>query len=235
MAESTRDTRLHPATMGFSAMVYAGRVSLQVGETRFHTLEETLIHESAYFAAQLPSLLSTYHLFFIDADPGLFKHILNYLRTRTFPVFFDTATQTFDLAKYQALLGEARFFGIPKLEAWIKEEKYLDVVDIKKSTTIVSDAEDMTELLQRAAKTNTRVDVHATWGSKRVYVCPRDIFVHRGDRARCGQACEKARERLGCGIDYEEEPVLRAVVTTTKVSLNPAACMRDEPDVTESL
>ncbi|KAK8065126.1 BTB/POZ fold domain containing protein [Apiospora hydei] len=42
---------------------------------------------------------------FVDADGSLFKDVLAYLRTGTFPLFFDALTKSFDYARYQALLG----------------------------------------------------------------------------------------------------------------------------------
>ncbi|KAL6789531.1 hypothetical protein GGI42DRAFT_245176 [Trichoderma sp. SZMC 28013] len=50
--------------------------------------------------------------YFIHRDPALFAVILQYLRTGRPPLFFDSTTQIHDLAKYAALLDEARHFLI---------------------------------------------------------------------------------------------------------------------------
>lgn len=207
------------------------RVTLQVGERRFTTLRDTLTSESAYFAARLSGRWNDTDedgSYFIDADPGMFEHILRYLRSGNFPVFFDAGTQMFDHAKYSSLLGEARYFGIPKLEEWIEKGRYLDVVRIKQSTIISDDIDPQgSEYLNRTVQANTRVDFSTAWGTKQVYVCPRGILVHRGDKNRCGLACEKARARAGGVVTFEHEPVLRMAITETYMSFNLAACMGD--------
>lgn len=43
----------------------------------------------------------------------------------------------------------------------------------------------------------TKVDVKSAWRTNKVYLCPRDIFVHRGLPSRCGQACQKAKDAVG--------------------------------------
>ncbi|KAI4859087.1 BTB/POZ protein [Hypoxylon rubiginosum] len=205
------------------------RVTLQVGERRFTTLRDTLRSESSYFAARLSSRWNDTDedgSYFIDADPAMFEHVLRYLRSGNFPVFFNASTQTFDHAKYISLLSEARYFGIPRLEEWIEKDRYLDIVQIKKSTTVVPDI-DLLEsgCLNKTMRANTRIDFSITWDTERVYVCPRNILAHSGDQTKCGQACEKARARVGDGVTFEDRPFLRAVITETKMSLNLAACM----------
>ncbi|KAI1270322.1 hypothetical protein F5Y18DRAFT_367911 [Xylariaceae sp. FL1019] len=70
-------------------------------------------------------------VYFIDSDPDLFVEVLRYLRSGNFPLFFDTASQKYDYAKYTSLLGEAQYFGIEKLETWIKEQKYAKAVTVR--------------------------------------------------------------------------------------------------------
>ncbi|XXH01488.1 hypothetical protein Hte_007848 [Hypoxylon texense] len=205
------------------------RVTLQVGERRFTTLRDTLTSESVYFAARLSGRWNDTDedgSYFIDADPELFEHILRYLRSGNFPVFFDAGTQTFDHAKYLSLLGEARYFGIPKLEEWIEKERYLNVVQIKKS--IIDINSQGSAYIDKTVRANTRVDFLTTWCTKQVYVCPRKILSHHGDQTRCGRACEKERARAGGGVTFEQQPVLRTVITETEMSFNLAACMGDE-------
>ncbi|KAH8585994.1 hypothetical protein B0O99DRAFT_459627, partial [Bisporella sp. PMI_857] len=67
--------------------------------------------------------------YFIETDAQIFKHILRYLRTGVLPVFYDRANGH-DFALYQALLGEAKYFIIERLEKWLCERKYLQVVEI---------------------------------------------------------------------------------------------------------
>ncbi|KAI0843557.1 hypothetical protein F5Y06DRAFT_255254 [Hypoxylon sp. FL0890] len=199
------------------------RITLQVGERRFTTLRHTLVSESSYFAGRLSGRWTDADedgSYFIDSDPALFEHILRYLRSGNFPFFFDTATQTFDLAKYTALLGEARYFGIRKLEEWIENNKYLDLVHLEKSVFIFPDAEDTPLRPYISVRPNTKTEVTTSWRTQKIYICPREIPVHRGNRSLCGQACEKARQQGSGEVEYEDEPILSAVVITTKVILN---------------
>ncbi|KAI1085110.1 BTB/POZ protein [Whalleya microplaca] len=210
------------------------RVTLQVGEGRFHTLRDTLVGESTYFAARLSGRWNDADKdgsYFVDADPDRFKHILNYLRTGNFPLFFDTATRTFDNAKYFALLGEAQYFGIQKLEEWIRKKEYLAAVKFERSTTLIHDVENEgVSALTGTTDSSTQVDFSTAWSTKQVYICPRGIFVHNGDQSKCGQACERARTRLDCGVTYEEKPILSVSITTTKMSFNLDTCMGDKQD-----
>ncbi|KAI0142276.1 hypothetical protein F4776DRAFT_611441 [Hypoxylon sp. NC0597] len=204
------------------------KITLQVGERRFTTLRDTLVGESDYFAARFSGRWNDADAdgsYFVDADPTLFEHALRYLRSGNFPLFFDSASQTFDYAKYISLLGEARYFGIRKLENWIANKRYLDVVSLERSVTIIENAnlEPLEGHLNK--KANAKVEVAVSWNTQQVYVCPRGIYVHRGDRSRCGQACEKARERDGREEEYEEEFVPRAVITTTTVTFNTSNCL----------
>ncbi|KAI1381592.1 BTB/POZ protein [Hypoxylon crocopeplum] len=200
------------------------RVTLQVGERRFTTLRATLVGESEYFAARLSDRWDDAEedgSYFVDSDPSIFEHILSYLRSGNFPVFFDSSTLSFDHAKYLSLLNEARYFGIRELESWIKKKKYLDVVCVTRSVDIINKVTACSlDHLNRASTGDTKVDVSTSWAIEKVYVCPRNVPEHYGDRSRCGQACEKARVRQGGDEDFEEEPIVRAVIITTKVTVN---------------
>ena len=67
--------------------------------------------------------------YFIETDAHIFEHILRYLRTGVLPVFYDRE-KGHDFALYQALLAEAKYFVIERLEKWLCERKYLDVVTV---------------------------------------------------------------------------------------------------------
>ena len=76
--------------------------------------------------------------YFIETDAEIFEHILRYLRTGVLPVFYDRANGH-DFALYQALLGEAKYFIIERLEKWLHERKYLEVVEIHYLATETQD------------------------------------------------------------------------------------------------
>ncbi|KAI0156805.1 hypothetical protein GGR57DRAFT_501192 [Xylariaceae sp. FL1272] len=110
------------------------KIKLQVGERQFITTKYTLVGESTYFAAMLSGRWNDADkdgVYFIDSDPDLFVEVLRYLRSGNYPLFFDTASQTYDYAKYTSLLGEAQYFGVKKLETWIKDQKYANAVTVR--------------------------------------------------------------------------------------------------------
>jgi hypothetical protein len=56
--------------------------------------------------------------YFIETDAAIFEHILRYLRTGILPLFYDRE-KGHDFALYQAVLEEAKYFVINRLEKWI--------------------------------------------------------------------------------------------------------------------
>lgn len=104
------------------------KIVLEVGERRFVTTRSTLTLGSTYFSTFLSEPWANpgkNHS--IDADPDLFSHILRYLRRGLLPIFYD-AMKGHDHALYLALLEEARYFQIPRLETWLSSKSYLDAV-----------------------------------------------------------------------------------------------------------
>ncbi|KAI1388633.1 BTB/POZ protein [Hypoxylon trugodes] len=215
----------NPLRLGTVTQKKTDRVTLQVGERRFTTLRDTLVGESEYFAARLSDRWSDCDedgSYFIDSDPTLFSYILSYLRSGSLPVFFDSVTLTWDHAKYLTLLSEARYFGIEKLCVWIDKQQYLDVVTLEKTMEIIENvqkSESVNRILNHPFQGDRRLDISTTWSSRQAYVCPRGIPVHYDDQSKCGRACENARDDNDGKIDYEEIPVLKAVVTTTNVKV----------------
>jgi hypothetical protein len=120
----------------------AGITQLNVGGEKFITITSTLTQGSTYFAKLLSpqwihSATKVDNKIFVDADPLLFRHILNYLR-RSLPPIFWTRTEGFDYPLYAALREEARYFGIESLEQWIAEERYMASVTIRESIETVN-------------------------------------------------------------------------------------------------
>jgi hypothetical protein len=56
---------------------------------------------------------------------------------------------------------------------------------------------------------NKTEDWHIVPRSRKVYLCPRHIFAHRGRPDRCGQACVKKQAEHA--LEYEEETYLEVV------------------------
>jgi BTB/POZ domain-containing protein KCTD9 len=143
--------------------------------------------------------------YFIDADADLFVHILRYLRRGVLPLFYDKM-KGHDFALYHALLQEAKYFQIPQLEEWLEREHYTRAVKTLYSPTTV--LEGAGQQLSRVS--NIEVEYYPAWGTKKVYVCPRGIYVHRGKPDACGRDCMKVQG--GADDQYDEEPVLRTLV-----------------------
>jgi len=95
----------------------AKHVTLLVGERLFITARQILERESCFFASLLSGRWNSALLpdgsYFVDADPGLFKHILRYLRRGLFPIFRDIQ-KGHDHLLYLALLEEARYFQVTR-------------------------------------------------------------------------------------------------------------------------
>ncbi|KAI9375528.1 hypothetical protein BJX61DRAFT_539680 [Aspergillus egyptiacus] len=157
-------------------------------------------------------------LIYIDADPTLFKHILRYLRRGVLPIFYDN-DRGHDHALYLALLEEARYFQIARLQDWLENKRYLYALAVNYS---VEELEG-TEGLSTTLPTHTEAEYYPGWETRKVYVCPRWIEWHRGQPQRCGMKCMKAR---GDDEDvYDEELVLRVMVVKKQMVLDTQACV----------
>ncbi|PYI01540.1 hypothetical protein BO78DRAFT_269787, partial [Aspergillus sclerotiicarbonarius CBS 121057] len=172
--------------------------------------------ESSFFTSLLSSRWANNALpdgsYFIDADPTLFEHILRYLRRGVYPLFY-SPDKGHDYALYSALLEETRYFGIPDLEAWLEEKRYLNAVQIVTWVDTIND--DDTTSLQTTRPVNEWVELYPEWDVRGVYVCPRRIAVHRGKPWACGRQCDK--ERDGEEYKYEDEPVVKLFVVHKSV------------------
>lgn len=63
---------------------------------------------------------------FLDANPEIFQHILDYLRHNVTPMIWDPK-QGFDSNKYAAIYQMARYYGSNELAEWIKAQKYENI------------------------------------------------------------------------------------------------------------
>ncbi|KAH6716314.1 BTB/POZ protein [Leptodontidium sp. MPI-SDFR-AT-0119] len=195
------------------------QITLQVGERRFVTVAETLTHESGFFAALLSGRRDNEQAdgsLFIDADPELFEHVLRYLRRGVLPIFYDSA-KGHDYSLYLALLEEAKYFQIPRLENWLKRRGYLEAIKIRYS----GDVREGIHLDTETLATDEQVEYHPTWQTIRVYICPRGISAHRGNQTACGRQCRNAQgddERM-----YEDEQILTTLVIRKRLVFDPAA------------
>ncbi|OOF94197.1 hypothetical protein ASPCADRAFT_36969, partial [Aspergillus carbonarius ITEM 5010] len=169
--------------------------------------------ESTFFTSLLSSRWISNALpdggYFIDADPILFEHILRYLRRGIYPLFY-SPDKGHDYALYAALLEEARYFGICRLQTWLEEKRYRNAVEVRTWTETIDDGD--------TRPVNEWVEVYPKWGINKIYVCPRGITVHRGWPAACGRQCHNARD--GGEYQYDEEPVVKLFVVHKEVRFN---------------
>ena len=225
-----------------------GIITLQVGERRFTVASQTLIDGSEYFRKRFSSnwspdiILSSNKVFFLDMDGDVFAHILRYLRSEIYPLLYDMA-KGFDFATYLAIRHTSDYLGVLKLVRWIDDGRYLEAVAIHRTSTVhplPSNAKDFEataivtgfekptgEIKPRQHKASHYIP---HWSKKKVYVCPRGIYIHRGNPDRCGADCRKARPGgPSAQPTYENENFLEKVIAMEEtIVFNHAICMDDE-------
>ena len=203
-------------SQGSPAPAASKQITLQVGESRFITTRETLVDESGFFASLLSGRWDNAEedgSYFIDADANLFEHILRYLRRGVFPLFYDRS-KGHNYALYLNLLEEAKFFQITRLEEWLEKKQYFSAL---KTTYSVTEVEGTGEL-SKERNTDVELEHLPVWSIRKVYICPRGIYVHRGNPNACGRDCRRAQ---GDADDiYEEESSLRTLVVEKKTVLD---------------
>ncbi|MCJ1393628.1 hypothetical protein MMC18_006503 [Xylographa bjoerkii] len=197
------------------------QVTLQVGERRFTTTKETLACGSHYFARMLsgrwPYEVQEDGSYFIDADGVIFEHLLRYLRHGVLPVYYDSV-KGHDFGLYVALLEQARFFGVDALEKWLNNKTYLKVVKMEHHAWLV----DSINSVGQTVGGDVELEYHTSWITKRVYVCPRGIPVHRGNPDACGRACKNAQG--DADDEYVKEHELKIVAIQKKTVFMQEMC-----------
>lgn len=153
---------------------------------------------------------------FIDRDGDIFAHILGFLRSGKFPLFYHDDTGL-DHNKYTTLLLEAEYFGVDALSCWIRNKRYEKVVEVRRLTSLAVGMEGLSNT-NGVIKAGDRYEYFPEWVVQKVYLCPRGIGLHRGSRDMCGRQCHNA---MGDdGPEYEEERELMMVQIQTCKSLN---------------
>ncbi|KAJ3181767.1 hypothetical protein HDU87_000785 [Geranomyces variabilis] len=182
-------------------------VKLNVGGREFLVGQSTLTLKSLYFATLLNGDFSHQLIndhIFIDADPDMFGHILRYLRRLEYPLFYKNGE--FEYSVYDQLRVEAEFFGLERLEKWIWNKEFQNVVVVERHTREILEFvdDDVTrlelgsflELYNKAhdpdpLPANVKLEfLSQKAGTKAVWQCPRGIVVHHTAN-RCGRQCQK--------------------------------------------
>ncbi|KAM3505782.1 hypothetical protein MY10362_002755 [Beauveria mimosiformis] len=164
-------------------------VVLRVGENLFFTTRAT-VAESHLLMTLLSTEATQIGEYFVDADPDTFSHVLRFLRTRRFPLFYNHASG-YDMAKYLELLAAAQYYRIPTLEMWLAEKRYLGIVNIKsdyRKYRLFGDNQitRMEELCWDREEQGRILSVWETTGT--AHACPQKRWQHDGDKAKCKRA-----------------------------------------------
>lgn len=150
-------------------------------------------------------------VYIMEGNGDMFTYLYDYMVYGSFPLFYDY-TKGFGYAKYARLLVESEYWQVDGVTDWIKGKKYEGAVGIKVAS-IDSDGT-VNETLPAGAF----YEFHPRIQVEKIYICPRDIFVHQGDKRRCGIACMKAR---GDDDDkYEEYERLKTLRIETRVMIH---------------
>jgi hypothetical protein len=200
-----------------SNYVSGSEVILQVGNRRFITSREALLGKSRYFDILLSERWSAGSKksdgsYFIDQNGDTFEHILEYFRNLQCPLFYDQS-KGHALAKYCAVLAQARYFQIPRLEKWVEKKEFLEAVRFKTSVRQV----DSPWLFDSNVPSNFQVQVTPLEVNDISYVCPRGIYHHMGDSSSCVRACRRFRNGPP---EYETVKVLKYFVVQTETDYN---------------
>ncbi|KAK7529901.1 uncharacterized protein J3D65DRAFT_672290 [Phyllosticta citribraziliensis] len=166
-------------------------VSLNVGGTKFITAPETLARSGFFKEAFSPDNLQDDGSLFVDFDPEIFKHVLDYLRTGLLPPCFRSIDQGFDHHFAMALKNAAKHFEVERLYEWLDKKQYLETAKVE---TITEDIELNNGVSARAYPADELVEHHVSWAAKKVPICPRGIPVHTPNASvpQCGQQCRLA-------------------------------------------
>ena len=114
-------------------------ISINVGGHLFTTLKSTL-DRSPFLAALLSeqwglAIARVDGPPFVDRNPVVFGHVLDFLRTSVPPIFW-SRSNAFDLPLYAALLCEADYFQLDALATWIRDERYTYAIRITPKTDV---------------------------------------------------------------------------------------------------
>jgi len=104
-----------------------------------------------------------------------------------------------------------------RLENYLKNEIYLSAVKT------CSSVEELEGFWSETQSTDESVEYYPRWDTKKVYICPRGIGVHRGNSSACGRQCESVRG--DSEYIYEDEPVLKTLVIRKQLVVDQTACM----------
>jgi hypothetical protein len=139
-------------------------------------------------------------------------------RPEVFPLLY-SKTDGSDYDLYNPLGAEAEYFQIENFHEWIKDKKYLQAI-----VTHIYAAETCSpnKAFPDTLPINQTEDQRYISRTRKVYLCPRQIYVYRGDPNRCGAACRKARG--DDEVQFEEQPYTMVIRMKKEVECMSGIC-----------
>lgn len=184
-------------------------IHLTVDERVFVTLPATLLRDSRTFEKLIndreenapPELRM-----FLDLDPDVFAHVLEYLRSGVFPLFYDKS-RGYNYNLYDRLLAQARFLQMPRLMHWLERKLYLSAIT---STRWVKEVPMKDMITERIGGDE---DVEFQTHVRSMIICPRNIRRHLEYPSTCGQDCDNFRKQLGKQEEWKDFTVVTVIRT----------------------
>nr|KMM68946.1 hypothetical protein CPAG_05269 [Coccidioides posadasii RMSCC 3488] len=149
------------------------RVMLQVGDRHFPTTVGTLTQCSEYFTAMFSGRWCLDKQedgsIFVNGNPKLFEHLLEFLLRGVFPLAYDKC-KGHDYLFYTQILEEVKYFDCPLLVLWLEDGCYEKCVLMNFSSHI----KDSPFLLGSVSSVHLQCVTE-----EKVPLCPRGIWLHR--------------------------------------------------------
>jgi hypothetical protein len=124
-------------------------------------------------------------------------------------ILYDNA-KGHDHALYLAVLEEAKYFQIPRLEKWLEDKAYLEAVKTTYSETVRVGANLSTETTQA----NTEIVHKPFWITEKAFVCP--YGRHDGHPEVCRKICIELGKYRNAFIDMS---ILKVLVIQKTVEI----------------
>lgn len=90
---------------------------------------------------------------------------------------------------------------------------------------IYSTTHDIDQVIPDITSSNESIEWQVIGRPKKVYLCPRQILVHRGHPELCGAACHKVQAVNN--VEYDEETHLQVVKVKKETIFDAKVCILD--------
>jgi hypothetical protein len=142
--------------------------------------------------------------YFIDADPDVFRHILEFMRRPSkFPLFWTKGTG-FDYALYTKLEAEADYFLLHDLRDWIQKKLYLDAVKTVLEVEVLSEYELRDGRNQR--RCDADIEIQSFYGSYSGQKLFRNSCATHKDNGNIRGCSDCAELMRAFGPHYDDPP-----------------------------